>query len=298
MSASIAEMRCDGHLQVDLDGGAPKLSATLEEVGGPFQIQAGTWRSHDTVHRLPRPLSIIPGGLAARGRGDNMRFMRHLLLEFDLAVVARMAEGEIDLAETFTPRMMFSDPTVMRLAELFAHECSGDQPHSRLYGDNLSIALLLALSRLNSPQASRTSSGNLAPWQLRRVIDYLEVHLAEDVALQTLAKLVDLSRSYFSRAFKASTGLAPHQWLVQARVARAKELLLKADRPLAQIAIEVGFADQAHFTRKFGRAIGESPAAWQRTRGCDTRSIRDPSETSLGQGLTSSARRHKRMQTG
>jgi AraC-like DNA-binding protein len=155
----------------------------------------------------------------------------------------------------------------MRLAQLFAEECENDQPHSRLYGDNLSMALLLALSRLAAPRASRpVRQGQLAPWQLRRVTDHLAAHLAEDVPLQALSELVKLSRSYFSRAFKISTGLAPHQWLLQARIGKAKQLLLDTDRPLAQIAIDVGFADQAHFTRTFRRETGESPGAWQRAR--------------------------------
>jgi AraC-like DNA-binding protein len=63
-----------------------------------------------------------------------------------------------------------------------------------------------------------------------------------------------------------STGLAPHQWLLQARIDKAKRLLLETDHPIAQIAIDIGFVDQAHFTRTFGRAAGESPRAWQRAR--------------------------------
>src|SRR5215469_12557782 len=106
--------------------------------------------------------------------------------------------------------------------------------------------------------------GGLAPWQIRRVTEYIVAYLAEDVELQTLSNLVKLSRAHFSRAFRVSTGLAPHQWLVHARIAKAKELLLSSDRRLGQIAIDVGFADQAHFTRTFGRAVGESPGAWQR----------------------------------
>jgi AraC-like DNA-binding protein len=109
--------------------------------------------------------------------------------------------------------------------------------------------------------------GQLAPWQIRRVTDYFSAHLADDIQLQTASDLVRLSRSHFSRAFKNSTGLAPHQWLLQARIARAKQLMLETDLPLAQIAIGTGFADQAHFTRTFGRAAGQSPRAWQRARG-------------------------------
>jgi AraC family transcriptional regulator len=267
VSASVAEMRCDGNLRVDLDVDATRLSVVLEEIGGPFEVSSRNWRNNTTLREFPRPLSIIPAGLEAHGRADNMRFMRHLLLQFDLPALARMAEDEFDPADVFTPRLMFSDASVMRLAQLFAEECSGDEPHSRLYGDTLSIVLLLTLARLSSLTPSPVRSGSLAPWQVRRVTEYLTAHLAEDVELQTVSSLVNLSRSHFSRAFKISTGLPPHQWQLQARIAKAKELMLQWDRPLAQIAIEVGFADQAHFSRTFGCAVGESPGAWRRTRG-------------------------------
>jgi AraC-like DNA-binding protein len=192
--------------------------------------------------------------------------VRHLVLQFDVAAFARMAEDEIDLTNVLAARPMFANLGIMRLAQLFAEECENDHPHSRLYGDNLSMALLLALSRMTRPESVSVKHGQLAPWQLRRVTDYLVAHLAEDMPLQTLSDLVKLSRSYFSRAFKLSTGLAPHQWLLQARISKAKQLLLQTERPLAQIAIEVGFADQAHFTRTFRREAGESPGAWQRAR--------------------------------
>jgi AraC family transcriptional regulator len=265
--ANLAEMRCDGSVQVDLSGAAARLSVVLEEVGGRLETQTEGWRGQRVSRESAQPLSVIPAGVAARGRGDGMRFVRHLVLQFEPAALARMMDDQVDLTNALRPRPMFLDSGIMRLAELFAEECETDQSHSRLYGDNLSMALLLALSRLTEPRSSQSiRHGQLAPWQLRRVTDYLTAHLAEDIPLQTLSDLVKLSRSYFSRAFKLSTGLAPHQWLLQARIGKAKQLLLETDRALAQVAIDVGFADQAHFTRTFRREAGESPGAWQRAR--------------------------------
>jgi AraC-like DNA-binding protein len=266
VSANLAEMHCDGSLDVDLGAACTQLSVVLEEVGGRFEVQSEGWRGQRASHDSPQPLSIIPEGVAARGRAEGLRFVRHLVLAFDVAALGRMVEGEIDVANVLTPRPMFADPGIMRLGQLFAEECETDQPHSGLYGDNLSMALLLALSRLTATEPRSIKHGQLAPWQLRRVTDYLAANLADDIPLQTLSDLVKLSRSYFSRAFKVSTGLAPHQWLLQARISKAKQLLLETDRPLAQVAIDVGFADQAHFTRTFRREAGESPGAWQRAR--------------------------------
>jgi len=266
VTANLAEMHCDGSLQVVLGSACPRLSVVLEEVGGRFEVRPDLPRGERASQNSPQPLAVIPSGLVARGRADGLRFLRHLVLAFDAAALDRMVEDEIDLANVLKLRPTFADPGIMRLAQLFAEECESDQPHSRLYGDNLSMALLLALSRLTAPEPRAIKHGQLAPWQLRRVTDYFAAHLAEDVPLQILSDLVKLSRSYFSRAFKVSTGLAPHQWLLQARISKAKQLLLESDRPLAQIAIDVGFADQAHFTRTFRREAGESPGAWQRAR--------------------------------
>jgi AraC family transcriptional regulator len=267
--ANVAQMHCDGDLLVDLGAGAARLSVVLEGVGGHLEIASKQWSSRLPADDAARPLSIIPPALQAYGRGNGIRFIRHLVLEFDTAAIEGMAEDEIDLADVFAPRPMFADPGILRLAHLVADECGRDAPHSRLYGDNLSMALLLALSRLGGKQPSTITRGCLAPWQLRRVGEYLHAHLGEDVQLHALADVVKLSRSYFSRAFKASTGHTPHQWLLQARIAKAKQLMLESDSPLAQVAVDVGFADQAHFTRNFGRAVGESPGAWRRNRCAD-----------------------------
>jgi AraC family transcriptional regulator len=269
VSASVAQMHCDGALYVDLGGDAARLSVVLEEVGGRFEVRSKDGRGQSASDDASRPLSIIPAALQAHGKADGVRFVRHLVLQFDMAALRGMADDEIDLTNVFAPRLMFADPGIMRLGQLIADECIRDAPHSRLYGDNLSIALLLALSRLCAKPSATITRGCLAPWQLRRVSEYLNAHLGDDVELHALSDLENLSRSYFSRAFKISTGFAPHQWLLQARIAKAKQLMLESHSPLAQIAIDVGFADQAHFTRTFGRAVGESPGIWRRNRSAD-----------------------------
>ena len=82
--------------------------------------------------------------------------------------------------------------------------------------------------------------------------------------MQQIAAEFDLSVSYFSRAFRTSTGLPPHQWLLRQRVNAAKQLMTVRDLPLSEIAISAGFANQAHFTRVFSALAGVSPGAWRR----------------------------------
>jgi transcriptional regulator GlxA family with amidase domain len=84
------------------------------------------------------------------------------------------------------------------------------------------------------------------------------------VRLKELSAIVGLSQSQFGRAFKASTGLSPHQWQLNARITKAQELLLAGALPLSEVALVTGFAEQSHFNRVFKSVTGTSPAVWRR----------------------------------
>jgi AraC family transcriptional regulator len=107
-------------------------------------------------------------------------------------------------------------------------------------------------------------SCGLAPWQRVRLTSYVDANLAKRLSTAELAALVRLSTSHFCRAFKASLGCSPHEYVIQCRMVRAKMLMLQTGISLAQIAAECGLADQAHLCRLFRRRVGISPSAWRR----------------------------------
>jgi AraC family transcriptional regulator len=135
---------------------------------------------------------------------------------------------------------------------------------ARLYGDSLCVSLMVALFHPPAAEPRSVIRGGLAPWQMFRVQDYIEAHLANDLGLNMLAELVGLSASHLCRAFKQSAGLTPFEWLRRRRVDRAQQLLLEGDLPISQIALEAGFSGQSHLTHAFGRVVETTPAAWQR----------------------------------
>jgi AraC family transcriptional regulator len=93
--------------------------------------------------------------------------------------------------------------------------------------------------------------------KLQAVVDYIEAHLDAALMLDHLASVSDLSPYHFARMFKNSTGLPPHQYVIARRFEQAKELLSDPDRlTLAEVAVEVGFSNQSHFTRHFKRLVG------------------------------------------
>jgi AraC family transcriptional regulator len=126
------------------------------------------------------------------------------------------------------------------------------------------IALqLAALLGGNVPEMPRACAG-LAPWQKRKVQDYIERRLDVSISVPDLAKLISLSPGYFCRAFKDSFGDTPHAYIMRMRINRAQQMMLATPEPLSQIALACGHSDQAHFSRRFRQQMGETPNAWRR----------------------------------
>ena len=167
---------------------------------------------------------------------------------------------------SFTPGIGVDDQVLQGLghALLPAFGCS-DQV-SRLFVDHITLAVAVHTAQAFGGMKvnERAQRGGLAPWQERRVKEYLDANLDGDVSVMLLARACEVSSKHFSRAFRQSTGTSPHQWLMQRRIDKAKQLLRKPALPLAEVAIACGFADQSHFTRVFTRSIGLSPGQWRR----------------------------------
>jgi AraC family transcriptional regulator len=108
---------------------------------------------------------------------------------------------------------------------------------------------------------------SLAPWQINRVTSFIDSNLANTIRLRDLAAVTHLSARHFSRAFRSMIGESPYSYVMRRRIERAQEIMLRTDAPLAQIALDCGLADQAHFTRLFRRVVGTSPGAWRRPNG-------------------------------
>jgi AraC-like DNA-binding protein len=126
------------------------------------------------------------------------------------------------------------------------------------------LARASALLRQDAATAESSRTGCLAPWQERRVRDHVAANLHATLRVEELAAVARLSASYFTRAFKASFGEAPHGYLLRMRVERAQRMMLEGQEPLAQIALACGLSDQAHLSRVFRQATGCSPSAWRR----------------------------------
>ena len=116
---------------------------------------------------------------------------------------------------------------------------------------------------LGSSLASVEAVGGLPPWRLQRVFAYIRENLAREVSVAQLAKTVGMSQYYFSKLFKTSTGTTPHQYVMRQRVERAQELLRDGGTALANVATQVGFETQSHFTSVFRHIVGVTPKRYR-----------------------------------
>jgi AraC-like DNA-binding protein len=159
----------------------------------------------------------------------------------------------------------------VQLVEAARYAWDGDR-------DNAKAHICLALTSLSTALASaavapratqlpasvRRYPGGLAPFQARRLVEYIDAHLAERITLYQLARMAGLSTGHFSRAFKQTFGVPTHAYLIRRRVERAQSLMLSTQLPLSEVALACGMSDQSHFTRMFRRIVGETPNAWRR----------------------------------
>ena len=105
--------------------------------------------------------------------------------------------------------------------------------------------------------------GGLPPRAMRRVREFVEEHLEENISIQALANIASLSMYHFARAFKQSEGMTPHEYLIQRRVQRTKDLLAETNLPLSEIALASGFSDQSHCARRFREHVGVTPSSYR-----------------------------------
>jgi AraC-like DNA-binding protein len=226
-----------------------RLSVVLEEIGGRCEPRLRPDRPNPIDH-APRHMHFAPAGLELWGYTADARFVKDATLSFDLKALAEQMAMDFSGDPVTSPRLRFSDDRLWTLVRLLSEAVGDPDPSAQLYGDGLVTAIAARL--FAPPTSARVKDGKgLAPWRLRRVIDYLDAHLPERVDLAHLSELVGLSPSHFSRAFKASTGMAPYQWQLDARIRRAQTQLMDTDASLVQVAEATGFADAVHFGRTF-----------------------------------------------
>jgi AraC family transcriptional regulator len=224
------------------------------------QVSAYSLRAGEvTIHDLRRePLALIDKPIHSLLCYIPTAALKALA---DQANVPRISELR------YKPGLGLLDETIQHIGLSLLPALQTPEHVSRLFTDHITLALATHCAQVygGMQTVSRPLKGGLAPWQEKRSKEMLAGDLTGRIPLHEIAGACGLSVSHFSRAFRKSTGLAPHAWLLQARVESAKAMLRGGDASLSVIAQTCGFADQGHFGRVFTHRVGLSPGAWRKT---------------------------------
>ena len=226
-----------------------------------WRIEGRSRRTYDD----PGGVSILPAGthvsVLASSRTSTM------VLEIDPALLekngVRPASANVELAVNLT----IPDRHIELLMNALQADLEAGSPAGPLYGESLGNALSTYLIKRYGTFAPKLEEykGGLRKQRLNRVQEYIESNLEDNVSLSALAEVAGVSMYHFAKAFKESTGATPHQYVLERKIDRAKELLHDPNRSVLEASVRTGFVDQSHFTKIFRRMVGVTPSEY-RTR--------------------------------
>ncbi|MEL6930548.1 MAG: AraC family transcriptional regulator [Cyanobacteria bacterium J06600_6] len=166
---------------------------------------------------------------------------------------------------TLVPTFHSRNQQLEAIATLLMAEMQQPQPSGSLYLDSLANVLAVQLLRSYGTNSAQIPSyeGGLPIYQLNKVLDYIDAELAEGIKLADLASLLNMSPFHFARMFKQSMEITPHQYVIQQRVERAKQLLKNSDRAIIDIALECGFNSHSSLSKQFRKVMGITPKTFR-----------------------------------
>ena len=220
-----------------------------------------------TLREFNCKLSFVPAGHRFYGWQRPRVLTRVTYFYIDLP--DRLFDrGSGTARSAISPRLFFFDQAVWDTALKLKAEVGNSDPGSGQYAEALSLVLMHELLRLErtASAAARPVRGGLPAWQQKRVVEFIEEHLAEDISLTALAELVDLSLYHFARAFTQSFGAPPHRYHMARRMDLAKNLLQMPTLSVTQIGSRIGFRETSSFTRAFRNFTGLTPTEYRRQR--------------------------------
>ena len=233
----------------------------------PSRFEIGDGANHRKSYvRQPGSLSLIPAGMRPEMRAETDFDVVACAIDSGLvsaldSELGRRPTGELRL------QLHFQDPAAQQLMTLLLADANEGFSTEKLYTEYLAQALavrMLYQDRQTRPENNNRTASALPRHLLRRIIERMRCFSC-DLSLQTLANESGYSRVHFVRMFRAATGYSPHNYLLNLRLERARELLKNPSISLIDVALECGFSSHSHMSRLFHKSIGITPSAYRRS---------------------------------
>ena len=227
-------------------------------------------------NRRPRWLAVSPGSLILQPPDTEAEYVADASAHVLSIAIPKTQVEEYAEANGFRVDVRFEeafrDPRLAQLLIQLWHALADETPASALLADSAMRLMLQTIARRANSGSGRVNRSDrdkqavsahgrerLANHTLRRLCDYVENSLGDELDVPRLATVASLSPAHFARAFAATVGMTPFNYVMTRRLARARELLQDTRRPALDIAIDVGFKTPSHFTTRFRREFGLTP---------------------------------------
>ena len=242
----------EAHTALQICIPAPDASYTVRRLSTTGKLM--------TSHLAGRDILVVPANQPHGITWCREAAIVSLLIDCDFASEA--LEGRaLDLRDGLILRDAFLSATAQRIWDVLA---TGQANHTIL--NALATTVVYGIhgqaSSAHSLPTSEVSVTPLSPRQIRSVQDYIDSHIAEDVNVAILAKHIRMSPWHFGRRLRAGTGMSPHAFMIDRRLARAQSLLKNTSTSISDVALAIGMT-HSHFTRSFRRRFGVPPTSFR-----------------------------------
>ena len=229
-------------------------------VGAPLLITSRCDGSSVRRLQVPGDIKIVPAGVSRIWETESAT--TKLSMEISAPLLYSVAEGmgvKNPASVAILPQLHVNDARMEHVGWAVKAELESHDPFGRVYAEGLGVALAAHLLRRYARATEPFPRAALSQRRLGRVLDYVRGNVASDLSLFELAKIAGVSPSYFKAVFKQTTGMAVHQYVIRVRVQYAADILQRGAAPLADVALQAGFANQSHLARCMRRILGVTP---------------------------------------
>ena len=221
--------------------------------------------SRSTITDLRDKLTFAPIGCSVEGWN---RFEGRLSSIFAVYLGSNGSDHDTNVISKSPPSLYFENSDLKATLQKLQSVLDGSSINDPAYAETLGLLLIWELRRALDLKHLRVSPvrGGLAVRQLRRVTDFIDAQISNEITISDLATVAGLSQYHFIRAFKDTIGLPPYQYVLSERIHRAKGLLSKPDLSLGDVALAVGFSDVSQLNRIFRKFVGVTPTSYRRSQ--------------------------------
>jgi AraC family transcriptional regulator len=223
--------------------------------------------SHTQMRRGNIIISPAEAPKTFQYQGDSDFLVVHIAPVLLLRLAEEMKgshSGAVEVLNQFCVR----DVQIESLARQLWHEYQTHDLASGICAESLASQFAVHVLRhySNIGKTAQAPSSKLSAQALKRAVDYIEANLSNDLTVAELARALSMSAGHFAHAFKSTTGIAPHRYVIERRLELAKSLLRQTQLPISAVAMRSGFTTQSHFSVTFQNLTAQTPSAFRRTQ--------------------------------